>query len=135
MGFNMLAQGAQRYGKHPWHWYGSRAAPFILGSLGLPLLPALLDVLRGGAATPAARNCRRLLLCAALVVGLYSTQVILPTAPAVSNEGGSSPLLALVPAVSWPWVSAWGSLEPPCRDGENAQKTGKKRGKNGRDTA
>ena len=28
-------------------------------------------------------------------------------------------------AVSWPWVPAWGSLEPPRRDGENAQKTGK----------
>eukprot|EP01045_Picozoa_sp_COSAG04_P008730 COSAG04_NODE_491_length_13463_cov_5.877432_1_plen_336_part_10 len=47
-------------------------------------------------------------------------QVILPTAPGVSNEGRSSPLLALVPAVSWPWVPAWGSLEPPRRDGENA---------------
>ena len=33
--------------------------------------------------------------------------------------------MALVPAVSWPWVPAWGSLEPPRRDGENAQKTGK----------
>ena len=62
-------------------------------------------------------------------------QVILPTAPAASNEGGSSPLLALVPAVSWPWVPAWGSLEPPRRDGENAQKNEKKRGINGRDTA
>ena len=41
-------------------------------------------------------------------------QVILPTAPAASNEGGSSPLLALLPTVSWPWVPAWGSLEP-CR--------------------
>ena len=30
-----------------------------------------------------------------------------------------------VPAVSWPWVPAWGSLEPPRRDGENAQKTRK----------
>ena len=29
-----------------------------------------------------------------------------------------------LPAVSWPWVPAWGSLEPPRRDGENAQKTG-----------
>ena len=28
-------------------------------------------------------------------------------------------------AVSWPWVPACGSLEPPRRDGENAQKTGK----------
>ena len=28
-------------------------------------------------------------------------------------------------AVSWPWIPAWGSLEPPRRDGENAQKTGK----------
>ena len=54
----------------------------------------------------------------------YYQQVILPTASGVSNEGWSSPLLALVPAVSWPWVPAWGSLEPPRRDGENAQKTG-----------
>ena len=52
-------------------------------------------------------------------------QVILPTAPGMSNEGGSSPLLALLPAVSWPWVPACGSLEPPRRDGENAQKTRK----------
>ena len=28
-------------------------------------------------------------------------------------------------AVSWPWVPAWGSLEPSRRGGENAQKTGK----------
>ena len=56
---------------------------------------------------------------------IASTQVILPTAPGVSNEGGSSPLLALAPAVPWPWGPAWGSLEPPRRDGENAQKTGK----------
>ena len=30
-----------------------------------------------------------------------------------------------MPAVSWPWVPAWGLLEPPRRDGENAQKTRK----------
>ena len=30
-----------------------------------------------------------------------------------------------MPAVSWPWAPAWGLLEPPRRDGENAQKTGK----------
>ena len=36
-----------------------------------------------------------------------------------------------VPAVSWPWVPACGSLEPPRRDGENAQKTGKNGGKMG----
>ena len=36
-------------------------------------------------------------------------------------------------AVSWPWVLAWGSLEPSRRGGENAQRTGKKRGGNGRD--
>ena len=59
------------------------------------------------------------------------SQVILPTAPGVSNEGGSSELLALAPAVSWPWVPAWGSLEPPRRDGENAQKTGGNREKMG----
>ena len=34
-------------------------------------------------------------------------------------------------AVSWPWVSAWGSLEPSRRGGENAQKTGKNGGKMG----
>ena len=31
----------------------------------------------------------------------------------------------VLPAVSWPWVPACGSLEPPRQDGENAQKTGK----------
>ena len=58
-------------------------------------------------------------------------QVILPPAPAVSNEGPSSRLLGPLPAVSRPWVSAWGSLEPPRRDGENAQKTRKNGGKLG----
>ena len=60
--------------------------------------------------------------------------LILHPAPGVSNEGGISPLLAL-PAVSWARVPAWGSLGPPRRDGENAQKTGGQRGENGRDTA
>ena len=36
-----------------------------------------------------------------------------------------------LPAVSWPWAPAWGSLEPPRRDGENAQKTRKNGGKMG----
>ena len=48
------------------------------------------------------------------------TQVILATASGVSNE-----VLVPLPAVSWPWVPAWGLLEPPRRDGENAQKTRK----------
>ena len=71
---------------------------------------------------------RRLGYCATCFTGCASswgTQVILSPAPGVSNEGRSSELLVLVPAVSWPWVPAWGSLEPPRRDGENAQKTGK----------
>ena len=34
-------------------------------------------------------------------------------------------------AVSWPWVPAWGSLEPSRRGGENAQKTRKNGGKMG----
>ena len=55
-------------------------------------------------------------------------KVILPTAAGVSNEGRSSELLVPVPAVSWPWVQAWGSLEPP-----RAVKTRKIRGKNGGD--
>ena len=59
-------------------------------------------------------------------------KVILPPAPGVSNEGRSSPLLTPLPALSWPWVPAWGSLEPPRTDGENAQKTGKTRGKMGK---
>ena len=59
------------------------------------------------------------------------TQVILPPAPAVSNEGPRSRVLVALPAVSWPWVPACGSLEPPRRGGENAQKTGKNGGKMG----
>ena len=54
--------------------------------------------------------------------------------PTVPVEVCCSPLLPPLPAVPWPWVPAWGSLEPPRRDGENAQKNGKRRGKNGRDT-
>ena len=38
-------------------------------------------------------------------------------------------------AVSWPWVSAWGSLEPSRRGGENAPKTGKNGVKMGEITA
>ena len=34
-------------------------------------------------------------------------------------------------AVSWPWVLAWGSLEPSRRGGENAQTTGKNGGEMG----
>jgi len=63
-----------------------------------------------------------------------STVGIVPrlhTLDRTSNEGGSSPLLALAPAVSWPWVPACGSLEPSRRDGENAQKTGKNGGEMG----
>ena len=62
-------------------------------------------------------------------------QVILPTAPGVSNEGRSSPLLVILQAVSWPWDPAWGSLEPS-RRGEavkTRRKNGKFRGENGRD--
>merc|ERR1712091_731879 len=58
-------------------------------------------------------------------------QVILPTAPGVSNEGPRSRVLGLLPAVSWAWVPACGSLEPPRQDGETAQKTGKNGGKMG----
>ena len=64
-------------------------------------------------------------------LALFMHQVILPAAPGVSNEGGSSPLLVHLPAVSWPWVPACGSLEPPRRDGENAQKTGENGGNMG----
>ena len=58
-------------------------------------------------------------------LSLPTNQVILPPTPAVSNEGGSSPLLDPLPAVFWPWVSAWGSMEPSRPGGENAQKTRK----------
>ena len=57
---------------------------------------------------------------------LLVLDLVLPGDPLVSTCGverrGSSELLALAPAVSWPWVPAWGSLEPSGRDGENAQK-------------
>ena len=33
--------------------------------------------------------------------------------------------LGALDTVSWPWIPVLGSLEPPRRDGENAQKTGK----------
>ena len=55
-------------------------------------------------------------------------QVILPPASEVSNEGPRSRVLGLLPAVSWPWVSAWGSLE--CL--VETVKTRKKRGKTGK---
>ena len=54
-----------------------------------------------------------------------AAQAILWLASGASNEGPSSPLLVPLPAVSWPWVPAWGSLEPSRRGGENAQKTRK----------
>ena len=38
------------------------------------------------------------------------SQLILLTAAGVSNEGPRSRVLVPLPAVSWPWVSAWGSL-------------------------
>jgi hypothetical protein len=66
-----------------WHWYVTRAAPFILGSYLLPFCAAMLDVLRGAST----RGCQRLLVLAAIVVGLYSTQAhkeyrfILPAIP------------------------------------------------------
>ena len=46
------------------------------------------------------------------------------------TKGEFSPLGSRA-AVSWPWVLAWGSLEPSRRGGENAQKTGKNGGKMG----
>ena len=69
---------------------------------------------------------------------LLVLDLVLPGDPLVSSCGverrGSSELLALAPAVSWPWVPAWGSLEPPRPGGDNAQKSGGKRGKSGRHT-
>ena len=56
-------------------------------------------------------------------------QLILWLASGASNEGPRSEGLGARAAVSWPWVPAWGSLEPPRRDGENAQRTGKNGGK------
>ena len=56
-------------------------------------------------------------------------QVILPTAPAVSNEGGSSPLLALVLAVSWPWFrrgARWNRLGETVKTRKKREKTGRK---------
>ena len=60
---------------------------------------------------------------------------LFPVDPLVSiwrvERRGEISLLGPVPAVSWLWVSAWGSLEPPRPGGENAQKTGKNGGKMG----
>ena len=51
------------------------------------------------------------LACLLRMKDIIEKQVILPTAPpapAVSNEGRSLELLALAPAVSWPWVPGCG---------------------------
>ena len=40
-------------------------------------------------------------------------------------ELAGPPKRCLGATVSWPWIPVLGSLEPPRRDGENAQKTGK----------
>ena len=53
-----------------------------------------------------------------------------PRFPAMRSQHPelASPLkrcLGALATVSWPWVPACGSLEPPRRDGENAQKMGK----------
>ena len=66
-----------------------------------------------------------------MAVRVLMEQVIPPIGAEGPNRRGPGGVL---PAVSWPWVSACGSLEPPRRDGENAQKRGKT-GENGRDTA
>ena len=54
--------------------------------------------------------------------------------PGDSSHRRSGPGLkgarGVLSAVSWPWVPACGSLEPPRRDGQNAQKAGKT-GENG----
>ena len=71
------------------------------------------------------------LACLLRMKDIIEKQVILPAAPGVSNEAGSSPLLVPVPAVSWAWVPAWGSLEPSRRGGENAQQTRKNGGEMG----
>ena len=81
--------------------------------------------------TNAQRGFRCRLFLADVESAFLGHQVTLPTAPGVSNEGPISPLLVPVPAVSWPWFPAWGSLEPCRRDGENAQKTGKNGAKMG----
>ena len=38
--------------------------------------------------------------------------------------GPAKRCLGALDTVSWPWIPVLGSLEPPRRDGENAQKTG-----------
>ena len=45
--------------------------------------------------------------------------------------GPAKRCLGALDTVSWPWIPVLGSLEPPRRDGENAQKTGKNGGKMG----
>ena len=46
-------------------------------------------------------------------------------------RSATAPCSGALATVSWPWVPVLGSLEPPRRDGENAQKTGKNGGKMG----
>ena len=56
--------------------------------------------------------------------------------PAMRSEhpelaGPPKRCLGALDTVSWPWIPVLGSLEPPRRDGENAQTTGKNGGKIG----
>ena len=53
-------------------------------------------------------------------------QVILPTAPGVPNEGPSSRVLGLLPAVSWPWVPAWNRLVKTVKTRKKREKTEQK---------
>ena len=65
-------------------------------------------------------------------------KVILPTAPGVSNEGGSSPLLALLPPFLGPGfrlAARWNHLGKPLKTRKKRRKTGKKWPRDGLKTA
>ena len=73
---------------------------------------------------------KKIVACIVDNVDSVPPQVIPPIGAEGLDRRGARGVLS---AVSWPWVPACGSLEPPRRDGENAQKDEKKRGENGRD--
>ena len=135
-----LATAFQNYSVASYQWNASWFAAFVdqaaaAGVVELSVFPAgMTDLSTAGVDAFFLDSLRRFLAHKtpeASAGARHANQVILPTASGVSNEGRSSPLLVPVPAASWPWVPACGSLEPPRRGGENAQKTGEKRARYG----
>ena len=88
------------------------------------LLSTLCGAQRGFLLSAGVVHLRRV-RCAAAERGLGAAERDAPGDSSQRSGPGLKGARGVLSVVSWPWVPACGSLEPPCRDGENAQKTGK----------